>query len=106
MTKEGSTKIVIFMTTRVGVLVLRCGHKSHLVKMHFFSPLLEYTRVWIRQIKFIVIKTNGGSNKIVKLHDRRSRGSCAGHGHKVKMQCFFSSCIHWVMDKTNSVLSL
>ena len=29
MTKEGSTKIVNFMTPRTGVLVLGCGHKSH-----------------------------------------------------------------------------
>ena len=36
MTKEGLTKIVNFMTLRAGVLVLGCGHISHVVKMHLF----------------------------------------------------------------------
>ena len=36
MTKEGSTKIVNFMTPGVGVLVLGRGHISHIVKMHYF----------------------------------------------------------------------
>ena len=35
MTKEGSTQIVNFMTPRAGVLVLGCGHISHIVKMHY-----------------------------------------------------------------------
>ena len=34
MKKEGSTKIVHFMTPGAGVLVLGCGHISHIVKMH------------------------------------------------------------------------
>ena len=43
MTKEGSYKIVNFMTPRVGVLVLGRGHISHRVKMHcFFKNLLLY----------------------------------------------------------------
>ena len=36
MTKEGSTKIVNFMSPGAGVLVLGCGHISHRVKMHYF----------------------------------------------------------------------
>ena len=36
MTKEGSTKIINFMTPGTGVLVLGHGHMSHIVKMHFF----------------------------------------------------------------------
>mgnify|MGYP003692222091 CR=1 FL=1 len=36
ITKEGSIKIVTFMTPGAGVLVLRCGHISHIVKMHYF----------------------------------------------------------------------
>ena len=36
MTKEGSTKIVNFMTPGAGVLVLGRGHISHMVKMHYF----------------------------------------------------------------------
>ena len=35
MTKEGSTKIVNFMTPRAGILVLGRGHISHIVKMHY-----------------------------------------------------------------------
>ena len=36
MTKEGSTKIVNFMTPGAGVLMLGHGHISHIVKMHYF----------------------------------------------------------------------
>ena len=43
MTKEGSTKIVNFMTPGAGVLVLGRGHISHIMKMHyFFKNLLLY----------------------------------------------------------------
>ena len=35
MTKEGSTKIVNFITPGTGVLVLGRGHISHIVKMHY-----------------------------------------------------------------------
>ena len=36
MTKEGSTKIVNFMTHRAAALVLEHGHISHIEKMHHF----------------------------------------------------------------------
>ena len=36
MTKERSTKIINFMTPGAGVLVLGCGHISHIVKLHYF----------------------------------------------------------------------
>ena len=39
MTKEGSTKIVHFMTPGPGVLVLGGGHISHIVKMHYFFKI-------------------------------------------------------------------
>ena len=43
MTKEGSTKIVNFMTPGAGVLVLGRGHISHIVKMLYsFKNLLLY----------------------------------------------------------------
>ena len=43
MTKEGSTKIVTFMTPVAAVLALGCGQISHLVKMHYsFKNLLLY----------------------------------------------------------------
>ena len=45
MTKEGSTKIVNFMTPGAGVLVLGRGHISHIVKLHyFFKNLLLYSQ--------------------------------------------------------------
>ena len=66
MTKEGSTKIVNFMTPRAGVLVLRCGHISHIVKMHYFLKNLHLnSNAYIRQTKYIVIMTKEGSTKIV-----------------------------------------
>ena len=43
MTKEGSTKIVNFMTLGVGVLVLGRGHISHRVKMHYFFKIFFST---------------------------------------------------------------
>ena len=36
MTKEGSTKILNFMTPGAGVLVLGRGHISYIVKLHYF----------------------------------------------------------------------
>ena len=46
MLKEGSTKILNFMTPRAGVLVLGCGYMSHIVKMHyFFKNLLLYIQL-------------------------------------------------------------
>ena len=39
MTKEGSTKIVNFMTPGAGVLVLGRGHIIHIVKMHNFFKI-------------------------------------------------------------------
>ena len=41
MTKEGSTKIVNFMTPGAGVLVLGRDHISHIVKMHYFFKNLS-----------------------------------------------------------------
>ena len=35
ISKEGSTKIVTFMTPGAGVLVLGCGHISDMVEMHY-----------------------------------------------------------------------
>ena len=42
ITKEGSTKIVNFMTRGAGVPALGCGLKSHKVKMHYLL-LYQYT---------------------------------------------------------------
>ena len=43
MTKDGSTKIVNFMTQRAGVLVLGRGHKSHIAKVHYFFKIFFST---------------------------------------------------------------
>ena len=37
MTKEGFTKIVYFMSRGAGILVLGCGHTSHIVKLHYLK---------------------------------------------------------------------
>ena len=66
MTMEGSTKIVNFMTSGAGVLVLERGHISHIVKMHyFFNNLLLYSKALIRQTKYIVMMTMEGSTKLL-----------------------------------------
>ena len=77
MTKEGSTKIVNFMTPGVGVLVLGCGHISHIVKMHyFFKNLLFSSQVWVRQTMYKVMMIKVGSNENCKFHDSQGRDSC------------------------------
>ena len=43
MTKEGATKIVNFMTPRVGVLMLGCGHISCYSEYVLSSTLLIYS---------------------------------------------------------------
>ena len=65
MNKEGSTKIVNFMTPGSGVLVLGCGHISHIVKMHYFFKNLLNSQALIRQTKYEVMMTDEGSTKIV-----------------------------------------
>ena len=67
MTKEGSNKIVNFMTPGAGVLVLGRGHISHTVKMHyFFKNLLLYSQAWNRQSKYTGMMNKEGSTKIEK----------------------------------------
>ena len=67
--KEEFIKIVnyMYMTPRARVLVLECGHISHVVKMHnfflkSFSPL---SQALIRQTKYTVMMTKEGSTKIL-----------------------------------------
>ena len=56
MTKEGFTKIVSFMTPRIGVLALGCGSMSDIVKLHnFFKNRLLYSQAKIRQNEYIVM---------------------------------------------------
>ena len=42
MTKEGSTKIVNFITHGAGVIVLGGGHKSYIVKKHYLFKVYCY----------------------------------------------------------------
>ena len=66
VTKEGSTKIVNFMTPGAGILVKERGHRSHIVKLHyFFKNLLLYSQTLISQTKYVVMMTKEGSTKIV-----------------------------------------
>ena len=54
------------MTPGSRVLMLGCGHISHIVKMHhFFKNLLLYSHAYIRQTKYIVMMTKEGSTEIV-----------------------------------------
>ena len=77
-TKEGSTKIVNLTIPGAGVLVLRYGYISHIVKMQY-SFLLFYSWTWIRKIKnmYIIIITTEGSTKIVNFMTPGTRVSCA-----------------------------
>ena len=81
MTKEGSTKIVTFMTPGSEVLVLGCGHISHIVKMHYFFKNRQYSQTWIRQTNHIVMMTKKGSTKIVTFMIPGSGVLVLGRGH-------------------------
>ena len=78
MTKEGSTKIVNFMTPGAGVLVLGCGHISHIVKLHyFFKNLLVYFPGIDQTNKVCSNDDQGRVYQSYKFHDPGGRGSCA-----------------------------
>ena len=103
MPKERSTKIVNFMITRAGILVLESGQISHIVKMHqFFKNLLLFTQAQIRQTESIVMMTKKESTKIVNFMTPGAGVLVLGHGRIVNMQYFLSSsCLHQGMDQTN-----
>ena len=74
--KEGSTKIVTFMTPGAGVLVLGCGHISHIVKMHYFFKNLSSLLPVIDQTDYVYsIDDQGRVYQNCKFHDPRGRGS-------------------------------
>ena len=81
MTKEGSTKIVTFMTPGSEVLVLGCSHISHIVKMHYFFKNRQYFQTWIRQTNHIIMMTKKGSTKIVTFMIPGSGILVLGRGH-------------------------
>ena len=77
ITKEGSTKIVNFMTPGAGVLVLLVrDHISHIVKMHyFFKNLLLYLLPGIDQKNYICSNDDqGGVFQNCKFHDLQGWG--------------------------------
>ena len=97
MTKEGSNKIINFMTPRAGVLVLGCSHISHIVKVYyFFKNLLLYSHAYIRQTKYKVIMTKEGSTKIVNFMIPWAGVfvlRCGHISHKVKMHYFLKNLL-------------
>ena len=97
MTKERSTKIIKFMTPGAGVLVLGCGHKINLVKMHyFFKNLLLYTQAKIRKSMYILMMTKGGSTKIVTFMPPEAGVlvlRCGHISHIVKIHYFFKNLL-------------
>ena len=97
MTKEGTTKIVNFMTPGPGVLVLGCGHKSHIVKLHyFFKNFLLYSQAQIRQTKYVVMMTKEGSTKIVNFMTPGAGVLVQGRGHIsqiAKVHYFFNNLL-------------
>ena len=82
MTKEGSTKIVNFMTPGAGVLVQGHDHISHIVKMHYlFKNLLLYSQALIRQTKYVVKLTKEWSTKIINFLTPGAGVFVQGRGH-------------------------
>ena len=99
MTKEGSTKIVNFMTPRAGDLVLGCGYISHIVKMHYlFKNILLYSHAYIRQTKYIVLLTKKGLTEIVTFMTPGAGVLMLGCGH-------ISHCSEYVVSFTLSIYS-
>ena len=80
--------LINFMTPCVGVLVLRCGHISYVVKIYyFFKNLLIYSKAHIRQTEGIVMMSKRGSTKIVNLPGVVVQG-------RGRIVNFFSSRLH------------
>ena len=66
MNKEGSTKIVTFMTPGAGVLAIGCCHISQIVKMHYFFFKSSSLLPCIYQTnKYIAMMIKEGSTQIV-----------------------------------------
>ena len=53
------------MTSGAGALVLRRGHMSYIVKMHYFLlDFLLYSQAYIKLTKYIVMMTKEGSTEL------------------------------------------
>ena len=95
MTEEGSTKIVNFVSSEVGVPVLRCGHLSYIVKIHYLSKnLLLYSQAQIRKTEGILTMSEERSTKIVNF--MTPRAGILVLGRVISDHAIFvsSSCLH------------
>ena len=102
MTEEGFTNIANFISPWVGVLVLRCGHISYIVKMNYFCENLLFSLAQIRQFEGIVMMSKEGSAKIVNFMTPRAGILVLGCGQIsciVKMLYFFFSSLGHRPDK-------
>ena len=99
--EEESTKIVNFTTPGVGILVLRCGHISSIVKIHYFfkNSRLPSTD-----------QSNWGYSNDVwgrvyqnyKFHEPEGRDSCAGawsYSERATLLLFILSILGHESDK-------
>ena len=96
MTKEGSIKIVNFMTPGAGVLVLGRGHISHIMKCiislktSFLLPGID------QKTKYLVMMTKEGSTYIVNFMTPGAGVLALGRGHIshiMKMHYFFKNLL-------------
>ena len=97
ITKEGFTKIKNVMTPGVGVLVLRCGHISYIVKINYFYENLLYPGAWFRQTKCVVMMTREGSTNIVNIMTPEVGVlvlSCGHISYTVKLNYFYENLLY------------
>ena len=74
------------MTPGVGVLVLRYGQISYIVKIHYLlKKYITYSQVQIRQTEGIVEMSEEGSTKFFKISYPRAGILVLGRGHIVNM---------------------
>ena len=90
MIEEWSTKILNSMTPGVGVLVLRFGHISYILKniYYFFKNLFLYSQAEITQTEGIFLMSKERLSKIVNFITPRAGFLVLGYGqisHMVKM---------------------
>ena len=78
-TKEGSTRIVNFITPGVGVLVVWHIHTSYIVKIrYFFKHLFLFSHAENKQSKYTGMMTKEGSIKILNFMTPMAGVLCEG----------------------------